>query len=63
MLINDMTDTRPIWVLWHPFKHHGRCAVGKRPIYHIGVTGDPAHIGGFLKYVIVFDIKHITEGG
>ena len=47
------------------FKHHLGDAHGQWAVSHVAVTGNPAHVCGTPKNVIVFDVKgpaHAVHG-
>ena len=62
MLVHHLAHAVGGRVVWHPFEHQGGGAVGERPVDQIGVTGDPAHIGGTPVDVLLVIVEHVLEG-
>ena len=49
-------------VVGHPFEHEGGGAIGERPVDQVGVTRDPAHVGGTPVDVLFVIVEHVLEG-
>ena len=60
MFVTHLPEARGIRIGGHTFKHHGRRAIGKRPVNDISVPGDPAHICGAPIDIFFFQIENIV---
>ncbi len=61
MFVDHLPATGGIGIGGHALEHHGGRAVAQRAVQHVGVTGDPADIGGAPEHVRFAIIEHIGK--
>jgi hypothetical protein len=62
VLVDHFPETRSAGVVGHTFEHHAGSAVAQGSIDDVGMTRDPAHVGGAPIHIAFLVIEHVFVG-
>src|SRR4030095_15501190 len=60
--LDDAPEAVLVGEVGRAFVHHGGGAVGEGAVYHVGMPGDPADVGGARVDVRVLEVEHPVGG-
>jgi hypothetical protein len=59
VFLNNLPETAVGRIIGNAFEHDGCCAVAQRTVKNVGVTGDPAEVGGAPVNIAIMIIENI----